>query len=253
MLGLAGAACATCALRSVALADDQEAQIGQQVYDQLRQKGELIPRPNPMYAALDPIAARIKRIADPLYDYPFQFFLVHEKSPNAFAVPGGHVYVTDSLMHFAKYRDELAGVLSHEVSHDIHHDVVNLQGKQQGSALVIGLLGSLFGADRSQIGQLAENLVFSYQTNKFSRSVESNADRLGAQICAKAGYNPYGLVWLFEQFESAGSDSSGIEFLSDHPSNQARIAALEQEFANDPALFGKFSSDQSSAARLTIA
>src|SRR5476651_2211366 len=127
-----------------AAADTSEQQIGQQVYAQLQQKGEIIAD-SPYYAILNPIAAQIKRVADPQYSYPFNFILVHEKSPNAFAVPGGNVYVTDSLMTFVKNREELAGVLCHETSHDIHHDVVNNMGKDQRAAVKTGI-GALLGS-----------------------------------------------------------------------------------------------------------
>src|SRR5471030_995243 len=138
---------------SNAFADDSEARIGQQVYAQLQQKGEIITA-SPYYSILNPIAEQIKRVADPQYQYPFNFILVHEKSPNAFAVPGGNVYVTDSLMTFVKNREELAGVLCHETSHDIHHDVVNNMAKDQKVArnVTIGaFLGSiLLGQNASQ-------------------------------------------------------------------------------------------------------
>src|ERR1700730_14755310 len=159
--------------------DDQvEAKIGQQEYQQLQQKGEIIGN-SPYYAILKPIAAQIKRVADRQYFHPFQFILVHETQPNAFAVPGGNVYVTDSLMQFVKYREELAGVLCHETSHDIHHDVMNLNAKAQTQGAVIGLLGSLLGVDKSSIGRLGEQILYTTQTARFSRAVETAADLKG--------------------------------------------------------------------------
>jgi predicted Zn-dependent protease len=144
------------ALAPVPARADDERQIGDQVYRELLSKGEIL-KTSPLYAALDPIAARIKRIADPQYDYPFHFILVHEKAPNAFAVPGGNVYVTDSLMHFVKNTEELAGVLCHETSHDIHHDVVNNMRKDQNVGIAATLLGVLIGRN-SQIISGAINL-----------------------------------------------------------------------------------------------
>ena len=188
-----------------AAATDQEQQIGQQVYNELAQKGEIIPRPNAMYTILDPIAARIKSVADSQYDYPFKFILVHEKQPNAFAVPGGNVYVTDSLIKFAQNREELAGVLCHETAHDIHHDVVNNMAKDQTTGTIIGILGALTGLNRSGLGQTAESLAYSVQTSGFSRAVEHNADAKGAVTCAQAGSNPWGMVWLFQDFEKASA------------------------------------------------
>ncbi|HEY0392863.1 MAG TPA: M48 family metallopeptidase [Candidatus Elarobacter sp.] len=232
---------------AVAQSDDQiEMQIGQQEYQALQQKGEIISSSS-YYAILNPIAQQIKRVADPQYPtHPFQFILVHEKQPNAFAVPGGNVYVTDSLMKFAQNREELAGVLCHETAHTIHHDVLNLYKKQQrvGTTYTIAdILANVITGGRASntIGNIA-NIGFTLQTQGFSREVESAADHKGAQTCAQAGVNPWGMVWLFQQFEKA--DTGGqMEMLSDHPTNQHRIDDLKREFASDPATFGRFSSN----------
>ena len=227
--------------------DDQlEMQIGQQEYQALQQKGEIISN-SPYYAILNPIAQQIKRVADPQYPvHPFQFILVHETQPNAFAVPGGNVYVTDSLIRFVKNREELAGVLCHETSHDIHHDVVNLYKKQQrvGTTYTIAdiLANVLTGGRAANTIGNAANIMFTLQTQGFSRDVESAADRKGAQTCAEAGSNPWGMVWLFQQFEKA--DTGGqMEMLSDHPTDQHRIDDLKREFASDPSLFGRYPSN----------
>jgi Zn-dependent protease with chaperone function len=228
---------------------DQESDIGAQVYQQLQAKGEIIARPDPLYNYLDPIAARIKRVADPQYTYPFQFILVREPKANAFAVPGGNVYVTDTMMRFAKDQEELAGVLCHETSHDIHHDVVNENAKAQTQGTIISILGSLLGVDRSAAGQVGEQLVYQLQTTRFSREVETAADMKGADTCAQAGLNPHGLIWLFEEFEKSGGNQ-GAEAISDHPRDDHRISDLLTHFQQNPALFGRFSSDIATATPL---
>ena len=242
----------TAALGTVTLAPaaaaDQEQQIGQQVYQELQQKGEIISRSSEpgVYALLDPIAQRIKTVADPQYAYPFNFILVHEKQPNAFAVPGGNVYVTDSLMKFVQNKEELAGVLCHETSHDIHHDVVNNMQKSQTTGTIIGIVGALTGLSNSGFGQLGENALYTLQTNGFSRAVEHNADAKGAYTCAQAGFNPWGMIWLFKNFEKADTGGS-MEALSDHPTDQHRIDDLQREFAADRNTFGRFSNDIATA------
>ena len=230
---------------------ETEAQIGAQVYQQLQQKGEIIPRSQATksYAILDPIAERIKSVADPQYDFPFHFILVHEAQPNAFAVPGGNVYVTDSLMKFVQNKEELAGVLCHETSHDIHHDVINENSKAQTTGAIIGILGAITGVSNSGLGQLGESAIYTLRTAGFSRAVESAADQKGAITCAQAGSNPWGMVWLFQNFEKASSGGS-MEMLSDHPTDNHRIADLENEFRTNPTLFGKFSSDIATATPL---
>ncbi len=233
--------------------DDQtETQIGQQEYQALEQKGEIIGS-SPYYAILNPIAQQIKRVADPQYYHPFRFILVHEAQPNAFAVPGGNVYVTDSLMKFVKNREELAGVLCHETSHNIHHDVLHLYQKQQktATAYTIGdiLANIATGGRASRTIDTIANVGFNLQSLHFSRDVEAAADYKGAQTCAEAGSNPWGMVWLFQAFQTANT-SAPPNFLSDHPSDQARISALQQEFRDNPSLFGRFSSSIASATPL---
>ena len=80
-------------------ATDQETELGQEVYNELRDKGEIVES-SPLYATLKPIADSISRVAQSRYPHPFKFYLVHERQPNAFATPGGNVYVVDSLLYF---------------------------------------------------------------------------------------------------------------------------------------------------------
>jgi predicted Zn-dependent protease len=233
--------------------DEQtEMQIGQQEYERLRQRGEIISS-SPYYATLNPIAKQIKRVADPQYFHPFQFILVHEKQPNAFAVPGGNVYVTDSLMHFARYREELAGVLCHETSHTIHHDVLSLYEKQQKAArnYTIGdiLLNIATGGRAGNIIDTLASLGFNLESMSYSREVESAADAKGARTCAAAGSNPWGMVWLFQTFDKTAAGGQ-MEMLSDHPTNQHRIDDLRRLFSSDPAFFGRYSPNIATATPL---
>src|SRR5215469_775808 len=80
---------------------DPEVQMGQEVFNELKAKGEIIES-SPLYDQLKPIADAITQAAQPRYNHPFKFYLVHETQPNAFATPGGNVYVVDSLMYFVK-------------------------------------------------------------------------------------------------------------------------------------------------------
>ncbi len=232
-----------CVAPALAYSDEeqQEMQIGQQVYQQLQQKGEII-QSSPYYTTLNSIAARIAPAADQKYFTPFHFILVHESQPNAFSVPGGNVYVTDSMMTFVKNKEELAGVLCHEVSHDIHHDVYNMYVKDQRLSLYATGLALLLGGGRSQLANTFINLAANMQAMHFSRDVEHNADYAGAYLCAQSGITPYGMVWLMQQFE-ANPGGGTPEFLSDHPSDSHRIGSLQSEFASDPSTFANFNTN----------
>jgi predicted Zn-dependent protease len=222
--------------------------MGQEVFDDLKAKGEIIES-SPLYDTLQPIADAITRAAQPRYNHPFKFYLVHETQPNAFATPGGNVYVVDSLLYFVKNTEELSGTLCHEVSHTIHHDTVTLMEEQQKvAAREIGA-AILLGPTRAHV--LAILLLGKLHSLSYSRDVEERADITGSDVCAGAGYNPWGLVWLFQDFENADPHQVP-QLLSDHPDNENRIKALEKHFRGNPSVFGKFNSDPRSATPISV-
>jgi predicted Zn-dependent protease len=227
---------------------DDELQMGQEVFNELKAKGEVVES-SPLYDQLRPIADAITQAAQPRYNHPFKFYLVHETQPNAFATPGGNVYVVDSLLYFVKNTEELAGTLCHEVSHTIHHDTVTLMEKQKkieerevGAAV-------LLGPTRAHI--LAIALLGKLHSLSYSRDAESRADITGSDVCAATGYNPWGLVWLFQDFKNANLGQVP-QLLSDHPNDQNRVQALEQHFRKNPTVFEKFNQDSKSAAPLVV-
>ena len=247
-LCLVGLESATIPLRAQGSNQDVELQIGQEVFNELKAKGEIIES-SPLYDPLRPVAEAITQAAQPRYNHPFKFYLVHEPQPNAFAAPGGNVYVVDSLLYFVKNNDELVGTLCHEVSHTIHHDTMTLMEKEQKIAEREIAAAILLGADRLQI--LGIFLLGKLHSLSYSRDVESRADLTGSDVCASAGYNPWGLVWLFQDFQNAGKGDVP-QLLSDHPNNQNRVNALERHFRENPSVFGKFSSDPRSAKPLSV-
>jgi predicted Zn-dependent protease len=235
---------------AVARADDQEAAIGDQIFAQLDANNEIVLRPNPLYNVLDPIAAQIKTIADPQYAYRFSFIIVNDMSANAYAAPGGNVYVTEGLFGFVQNREEFASVLCHEAAHDIDHDLIHSVAKDQRLATLIGLIGAFSGAVKSARGLYTENLAYALQVNSYAFDVENVADTTGADICAEAGFNPWGMIWLFENNFRVGTGAS-MEALSDPISQQHRISNLEAHFEGNPQLFGAYSSNGASARALS--
>jgi predicted Zn-dependent protease len=243
-VGLAGVGVATIPLAAQGQDQDVEVQLGQEVFNELKDKGEIIES-SPLYDPLRPIADAITRAAQPQYNHPFKFYLVHESQPNAFSTPGGNVYVVDKLLYFVKNTDELAGTLCHEVSHTIHHDAMTLLEKREkiaereiGAAIILG-------------PSLAIALLGELHSLSYSRDDESRADITGSDVCAAAGYNPWGLVWLFQDFKDAKPEEVP-QLLSDHPNDQNRIDALEKHFRKNPSVFGKFNPDPKSATALVV-
>jgi len=228
---------------------DQELEIGQAGFDELKAKGEIIES-SPLYDALLPVIEPIMRTAQPRYNHPFKVYLVHEVQPNAFATPGGNIYVTDALLYFVKNKEQLAGTLCHEVAHTLHHDSMTLLKKQKllharevGAAI-------LLGPTRARV--LAIALLGKLHSLSYSRDAESRADLTGSDVCAAAGSNPWGLVWLFREFKDARTREIP-QLLSDHPNDQNRVNALEQHFRGEPSVFGAFNSNPESATPLTVA
>jgi len=227
---------------------DGEVQMGQEVFNELKAKGEIVES-SPLYDTLRPIADAITRSAQPRYNHPFKFYLVHEQQPNAFATPGGNVYVVDSLLYFVKNTDELAGTLCHEVSHTIHHDTVALMEKREKIAEREVGAAILLGPSTAHI--LAIALIGKLHSLSYSRDVESRADITGSDVCAATGYNPWGLVWLFQDFKDAKPEEVP-QLLSDHPDDQNRITALERHFHKNQSVFNKFNPDPKSATPLAV-
>lgn len=229
-------------------AEDDEMVIGREVFNELKAKAEIIES-SPLYDVLLPVIEPIMKAAQPRYKHPFKVYLVHEPQPNAFATPGGNIYVVDSLLYFVKSKEQLAGTLCHEVAHTIHRDTMTLIEREQeirkreaGAAILL----------RPTVAHmLAIALIGKLHGLSYSRDVESRADLTGSDICASIGSNPWGLVWLFQDFSNARAGEIP-QLLSDHPNDQNRIDALQQHFRSDSAVFGKFDPNPRSATPLTV-
>ena len=227
---------------------DLELVIGQEVWDELKAKGEIVAS-SPLYDTLRPLADRIIPAAQPQYAYPFRFHLVHEQQPNAFSVPGGNLYVVDAMLFFVKNEEELAGTLCHELAHTIHHD--SMHKLEQQYRQILRDLGAaiLLGPTRAHVMAIA--LLSELKSKGYSREVEMRADLTGADICASAGLNPWGLVWLFQDFKNSRSKEVP-ELLSDHPNDEHRIKALKEHFRKNPEVFAKFNPDPGSATVMKL-
>ena len=138
--------------------------------------------------------------------------------------------MVDSLLYFVKNTDELAGTLCHEVSHTIHHDAMELMEKREKIAEREVGAAILLGPSAAHV--LAIALLGKLRSLSYSRDVESRADITGSDVCAATGYNPWGLVWLFQDFKDARDGRSATALIRSSqrpkPGGCAR-AALPQE------------------------
>ncbi len=161
----------------------------------------------------------------PEFDYYFK--VVNARDINAFALPGGPMYVNRGMIEAARSEGEMAGVMAHEISHVAlrHGTAQATKGQKYGLlAGIAGIAGTIFGGPA--VGQLAQ-APFAVYFLKFSREYENEADTLGAQIMANAGYDPRDLANMFQTIERQGGGSGG--FLSSHPSAKDRYARINRE------------------------
>ena len=172
--------------------------------------------------------------------YPFDFHLLRDpQTVNAFALPGGQVFITAALLSRLNTEAQLAGVLGHEVGHVIgRHGAEHLAKQQLGSALVnaVGIAAS----DRPGSGRQAAILaqaVNQMVNLKYGREDELESDLLGFRFMTEAGYNPVGIVELMKILDSARGGAGGQpEFMSTHPNPGNRVdkllSIIEQEYPN---------------------
>ncbi|MEE9438791.1 MAG: M48 family metallopeptidase [Saprospiraceae bacterium] len=149
--------------------------------------------------------------------YPFEFHLLRDdKTVNAFALPGGQVFITAALYNKFKNEDQLAGVLGHEIGHVIHRHGAERMAK---SGFIQGLIQSVLigsGGDGS-IAQIA-NVVGQYSSMKYGRDQELESDDFGVRLMIEAGYDPENLIGVMDILEEASGGSRTPEFQSSHPS-----------------------------------
>jgi predicted Zn-dependent protease len=161
-------------------------------------------------------------------DYPFTFTLIDKDVENAFAVPGGYVYIYTGILKKMRDESELAGVLGHEISHVTWHHYRDAMAKQAGFGV---LIDALLGDDAGQLAQLVAGSLFQIASLKVSRSNESEADHYGTIYTAAAGRNPLGIAKYF-----ARSESGAPEWISSHPGSDNRVRDVTAQVNASPSL-----------------
>lgn len=153
-------------------------------------------------------------------NYPFQFYvLADNRTVNAFALPGGPIFITEALLTRLQNEDQLAGVLGHEVGHVIARHSAEQMSKQELSQGIAGAAGVAVGdANSAYYAQLVANMV----NMKYGRDDELESDDLGVRFMIQAGYNPKALIGVMDILEEASGGSQVPEFQSTHPSPSNR-------------------------------
>src|SRR5256712_5319750 len=208
-------------------ADD--VRLGRQAAAEAEQQFPLL-RDAEVTAFVESVGQRLVASIPPEFRHPefrFYFKVINASDINAFALPGGPMFVNRGMIEAARTEGEMAGVMAHELSHvALRHGTAQATKAQkyQVGAGVAGILGTIFGGPG--LGQVAQ-APFAVSFLRFSREYETEADLLGARIMANAGYDPRDLANVFRTIQAQGGGGGG--FLSDHPSPANRYARINQE------------------------
>lgn len=231
-------------LRHLVPAEDLEQAANQQyaqLIQQAQSKGALVA-PN------DPQTQRLHRIAKALIPHTYAWnerarnwqwavALIRSDDVNAFCMPGGKIaFFTGIIQKLQLTDDEIAMVMGHEMAHALREHSREQLAKNSATSLGISLGAQLLGL--GDVGNYAARLGGQLLSLRFSRNDESDADLVGLEIAARAGYNPQAAVALWEKMGNAtGNNANGLSFLSTHPSGPERIRELQR---NVPSVQGLY-------------
>jgi predicted Zn-dependent protease len=208
----------------------QDIELGQQAAQEVAQQLDVVKDPF-LQEYVNNIGRRLAASDDPAKsEFPFKFTVLNDPSINAFALPGGPMFVFTGLMNAVRTEGELAGVLGHEMAHVVLRHGTN-QVSKANLLQIPAAVAQATMADGSAIGQLAQlgiGFGLSSLLLKFSRTAETQADKMGARIIAQAGYQPLEMAKFFETLE-AGGGQRGPEFFSDHPNPGNRRKNIQAE------------------------
>ena len=222
-------ACLMVSLAACVPSSEQEEQLGDEYAAELAQALPLVDDPA-ITGPLQAMVAPLQRVAA-RQDIDWQFHFVNVDDVNAFAIPGGHIYVFRGLVERSGDYEQLAGVVGHEIGHvDLRHSAEQM-GKRSGFQVAVGIVGMLLGMDGLQriAVDLAANAVFA----KFSRDDEREADSVAVGYLARAGIDPEGIPRMFRTLDSIQArDPNAVEqWFGSHPQPEERAANVARIIA----------------------
>ena len=227
---LAGAALTFLTL-ACGVSEDQEVQLGRQNAEQINSQIPLVRDPIVTNYVRD-LGLSIARTT-PRADLDWQFFVVNSREVNAFALPGGFIYVNRGLIERVQDLDELAGALGHEIGHVVRRHSVQQLEKRNGANLAVGLGCTLTRICNSDVARAAIQVGGAALFARYSRTDEAEADSEAVLNVIAAGLDPRGIPALFRRLieERRTAPLRIAAFFASHPLEEDRIVATEREIA----------------------
>ena len=199
----------------------EETQIGAQMAATVSKEMKLIEGPS-----TEKVRAIGNRLLQqlPSKEFAYHFYVVDDKTPNAFTIPGGSIYVHTGLLNFVDDESQLAGVMAHEMGHAAARHPARSISRQYGLEYLSGLI---FPQNQQKAKALALNLARTGFLMHYSRADELQADEIGFDLAKRAGFQRDGLVRFLKKIQTLEKSGSSLSFFSSHPPTPERVARLE--------------------------
>jgi beta-barrel assembly-enhancing protease len=216
---------------------EQEVEYGRKAIPEIEKELPLLPADHPASKYIDALGHKLAAKA-PGYQFPYTFKVVRQKEINAFAVPGGPIYINIGTIQ-AGSEAEVAGVMGHEIAHVVMRHSTRQASRQAKAsvplAILSGVVGVGVGGWAGSLAQMGISIGAGGVFTKYSRDAETEADMVGAQIIYDAGYDPYAMVTFFNMMKQQQGGGGGPSFLASHPDPGNRAKNVQSILSRFPA------------------
>jgi predicted Zn-dependent protease len=233
VLSLGGAAALSGCASAGSVSPQQEAQLGAQYAAEINRQLPVVQNPQ-VHSYINQLGRSIAQRVDPRLNYTF--YVVNAPEVNAFAIPGGHIYINRGLIERADNMSELAGVLAHEIGHVVERHGLEQMARAQNTEMGVNLAYILLGRQPSGIEQAGVQLGAGAFLASHGREAENEADEVAVRYLRQSGIDPQGLITMFQELisERKRSPSTVEQWFSTHPLTEDRIDHVRQVIAATP-------------------